>query len=78
VHSGGFTRDEIVTLADVFAIMAGKVYQREQTLRKQVEALKIEIDEAKRTRQVSEIAETDFFRDLQAKARGMRKRAKGS
>ena len=78
LHSGGLTRDEIVTLADVFAIMAGKVYQREQTLRKQVEALKIEIDEAKRTRQVSEIAETDFFRDLQTKARSMRKRTKGA
>ena len=78
MHSGGLTRDEIVTLADVFAIMAGKVYQREQTLRKQVEALKIEIDEAKRTRQVSEIAETDFFRDLQTKARSMRKRTKGA
>ena len=78
VHSGGFTRDEIVTLADVFAIMAGKVYQREQTLRKQVEALRIEIDDAKRSKQVSEIAETDFFRDLQSKARGMRKRAKGT
>jgi hypothetical protein len=78
VHSGGFTRDEIVTLADVFAIMAGKVYQREQTLRKQVEALKIEIDDAKRSKQVSEIAETDFFRDLQAKARGMRQRKKGA
>jgi hypothetical protein len=78
VHSGGITRDEIVTLADVFAIMASKVYKREQTLRKQVEALKIEIDESKRSKQVSEIAETDFFRDLQSKARGMRKRAKGS
>lgn len=78
VHSGGLTRDEIVTLADVFAIMTDKVYQREQTLRKQVEALRIEIDEGKRSKQVSEIAETDFFRDLQAKARDMRKRTKGS
>jgi hypothetical protein len=56
--------------------MADKVYQREQTLRRQVEALKIEIDETKRQKQVSEIAETDFFRELQAKARKMRSRQK--
>jgi len=66
--------DEIVRLADVFAIMAAKVYQREQNLRKQVEALRIEIDEAKKLKQVSEIADTDFFRELQQKARDMRKR----
>ncbi len=64
--------DEIVTLANVFAVMAGKVRQREQTLRRQVEALKIEIDESRRTKQVSEIADSDFFRDLQTKARQMR------
>jgi hypothetical protein len=58
----------------VFAIMVSKVYQREQTLRQQVEALKIVIDETKRQMQVNEIAETDFFRDLQQKARDMRGR----
>jgi HAMP domain-containing protein len=70
----GKLRDEIVRLADVFAIMAAKVYQREQNLRKQVEALRIEIDEAKKQKQVSEIADTDFFRELQSKAQNMRKR----
>jgi HAMP domain-containing protein len=70
------TRDEIVTLADVFTIMANKVYQREQTLRKQVEALKIEIDESKKAKQVSEIADSDFFKDLQAKARNLREKNK--
>jgi HAMP domain-containing protein len=72
--TGGRTRDEIGTLTDVFAIMVSKVYQREQTLRQQVEALKIVIDETKRQMQVNEIAETDFFRDLQQKARDMRGR----
>jgi len=72
-----WVRDEIVRLADVFAMMAAKVYQREQTLRKQVEALRIEIDEVKKQKQVSEIADTDFFRELRDKASGMRKRRSG-
>lgn len=72
-----WVRDEIVRLADVFAMMAAKVYQREQSLRKQVEALRIEIDEVKKQKQVSEIADTDFFRELRDKATSMRKRRSG-
>jgi methyl-accepting chemotaxis protein len=66
--------DEIDVLASNFAAMVDKVYKREQKLRQQVEELKIEIDEAKRSSQVSEIVDTDFFRDLQAKATRMRSR----
>lgn len=66
--------DEISTLSAVFGVMVGKVYQREQSLRQQVEQLKIEIDDVKRQHQIEEIADTDFFRDLQAKARMMRER----
>src|SRR6185503_7134426 len=72
LKSAGRFSDEIVKLADVFTVMADKVYQREQSLKRQVEALKIEIDETKRKKQVSEIADSDFFRELQAKARDMR------
>jgi hypothetical protein len=68
--------DEIDTLAKVFGIMVSKVYQREQTLIRRVEELRIEIDEVKRRKQVSEIVETDFFQDLQAKARRMRSRGR--
>jgi HAMP domain-containing protein len=67
-------QDEIGTLTELFGIMAGKVYQREQILRQQVEKLKIEIDDAKRQNQVSEIVDTDFFRALQSKAKKMRDR----
>lgn len=67
-------RDEIAVLAEVFTSMAAKIYQREQTLIRKVEELKIEIDEAKRQKQVDEIVESDFFQDLQAKARSMRRR----
>jgi len=66
--------DEIGTLAEVFEIMVAKVSQREQTLRRKVEELQIEIDEAKRHQQVSEIVDTGFFQELQEKARTMRRR----
>lgn len=66
--------DEVGQLARVFKHMAEEVKAREQRLKKQVQQLRIEIDEAKRKQQVSEIVETDFFVDLQAKARDIRRR----
>jgi hypothetical protein len=69
--------DEIGVLAKVFELMVGKVHKREETLRHQVEELRIEIDEVKRKRQVAEITDTGFFRDLQDKARTMRSRKRG-
>ncbi len=62
-------RDEIGLLSDVFQRMTEKVGARERTLRHQVQALRIEIDEGRRTQEVAQIVETDFFRDLQARAR---------
>jgi HAMP domain-containing protein len=75
--SRGNTRDEISTMAASFQVMVDKVYQREQTLIKQVEELKIEIDETKRKSQVSEIVDSEFFVELQAKSRAMRRRRNG-
>jgi HAMP domain-containing protein len=66
--------DEISAMANVFTIMVGKVYQREQTLIQQVEELRIEIDETKRKKQVSEIVDSEFFQELQNKSRAMRRR----
>jgi hypothetical protein len=54
--------------------MAGQIHTRTRNLKKQVEKLTIEIDEIKRQQQVSEIVETDYFQDLQSKARQMRRR----
>lgn len=70
----GAIRDEITSMAEVFTIMVGKVHQREQTLIKQVAELKIEIDDAKRKKQVNEIVDSEFFQELQAKSRAMRQR----
>jgi hypothetical protein len=39
-----------------------------------VQQLRIEVDEAKRARQVAEITETDYFQQLQQKARGLRRK----
>jgi DNA-binding response OmpR family regulator len=64
--------DELGRLARVFERMAREVYAREQRLKQQVQQLRIEIDEAKRARQVAEIVETDYFQQLQQRARGLR------
>jgi DNA-binding response OmpR family regulator len=67
------TRDDALgNLARVFQRMAREVAAREQALRRQVRELRIEIDESKAARQVAEITETDYFRDLQRKADALR------
>jgi CheY-like chemotaxis protein len=68
-------RDELGQLARVFQRMAREVYAREQRLKQEVQQLRIEIDEARTARQVAEIAETDYFQDLQRKADQLRFRA---
>jgi methyl-accepting chemotaxis protein len=64
--------DEVGQLARVFRNMARQVYTRTQSLKQQVQELQIEIDVIKRQKQVEEIVESDFFKDLQTKARRMR------
>jgi two-component system cell cycle response regulator len=66
--------DELGKLARVVQNMARQVYAREQSLREQVQALRVEIDETKKARQVAEITETEYFRDLCAKAQRLRQR----
>ena len=70
----GRFQDEMGKLATSFAIMVSKVDLREQNLKQQVEELTIHIDETKRFRQVSEIVDSDFFQDIQAKAMVIRAR----
>jgi CheY-like chemotaxis protein len=64
--------DALGQLARVFQRMAQEVYAREQRLRQQVQELRIEIDEVKKARQVAEITETDYFQELQERARRLR------
>lgn len=56
------------------AVAALEAYIREQSLKHEIQQLRIEIDEVKRQKQVSEIVDSDFFQDLQAKARTIRSR----
>ena len=67
--------DELGRLARVFQRMAREVHAREQRLKQEVQQLRIEIDETRTARQVADITETDYFRDLQRKADQLRFRA---
>ncbi len=60
------------------AVAALEAYIREQSLKQEIQQLRIEIDESKRQQQVSEIVDTDFFSDLQARAKEIRKRGRRS
>jgi C4-dicarboxylate-specific signal transduction histidine kinase len=73
VTSAARTKDDIGQLAGVFLRMAAEVKAREEKLKQQVAELRIEIDQTKKARQVAEITDTDFFKDLQKKAKGLRR-----
>ena len=66
--------DELSRLTRVFASMAKEIHERIAGLRKQVQQLQVVIDESKREKDVTEIVDTDFFRDLTGKAAQMRAR----
>lgn len=68
-------RDDLGRLARVFDRVARQVEARESELRSQIRQLRIEIDEAKRARQVAAITETEQFRELQSRVRQMRRGA---
>lgn len=66
--------DPLGQLARVFGRMALEVIQREEALKQQVQELRIEIDNAKKAKQVAAITETDDFKLLQQKARELQRR----
>jgi len=68
--------DELGQLALVFQEMARQVYAREQQLQRQVQQLRIEIDQARKVREVAEITESDYFQHLLSKADELRNRAR--
>lgn len=47
-------------------------YILEQNLRKEIQQLRIEIDAVKRNKQVDEITNTDYFKNLQERAKTLR------
>ena len=58
------------------AVAALEAYIREQSLRQEIRELRIEIDEAKKSKAVAEITESDYFQELQKRARRLRGRSK--
>jgi two-component system cell cycle response regulator len=68
--------DELGQLALVFQEMARQVYAREQHLQRQVQQLRIEIDQERRAREVADITESDYFQQLLGRADELRNRAR--
>jgi two-component system, cell cycle response regulator len=64
--------DALGLLARRFASMADEVRAREERLRREVRELRIEIDHARQAQRVAEITDTDFFRELRARAGELR------
>jgi hypothetical protein len=62
----------MVASMSLLATVALEAYIRERSLRQEIQQLRIELDEARRERQVAEITETDYFRQLQSRARDLR------
>lgn len=70
--------DALGQLARVFSRMASEIYLREQNLKRQVQQLRIELDDARQAQQVAEITETDYFQQLEEKAQDLRRIIDGS
>lgn len=66
--------DEIGQSAQVFQTMTREVQARELRLAQEVRMLRIEVDEVRKSRQVAEITETDYFQQLRQRARALRER----
>ena len=69
--------NHIVGLLGLLAAAALKSYLRLKKLTEELQELRIQIDEAKKERQVAEITGSNYFKDLQARARDMRIKVKG-
>ena len=69
-------QDELGQLARHFQRMIDEVYAREERLKQEVLNLRIEIDENKKHREVQEITETEYFRQLLEKVQQLRAASK--
>jgi HAMP domain-containing protein len=72
-----FKADEVFETLVLLASTALAGYIRQEKLRREIEKLNIEIDHAKKSRQVSEITESDYFQALLKKVRELRSKKKG-
>lgn len=64
--------DALGHLARVFQRMANEVRAREEKLKLQVQELRIEIDETRQAKKVSEITDSEYFKSLRGQADSLR------
>lgn len=67
-----FRNDDVLEALILLATAALDGYIREAALRREIAQLRIEIDQSRRAKQVDEITDTQFFRDLKIRAEEMR------
>jgi CheY-like chemotaxis protein len=72
------SKQKIVELMARLATVALKAYIREEQLRRQIENLRIEIDETQRAWAVAQITETEYFQYLQEQTSKLRARDRSS
>ncbi len=72
-----FAEDEVLDSVGLITSAALSAYVREESLRQEIDKLRVEIDLVKQTKQVQEIAESDYFQQLQAKAQLMKQKRAG-
>lgn len=72
VDSQKYEDKTLAALAQEFARMAANVQEREETLRREVAQLRIEIDESKRKQDAEQIMQSDYYKALKEKARLLR------
>lgn len=72
--SAAYRDKTLSALAAEFARMAAQVREREDALREEIAQLQIEIDDTKRKRQVEEITESDYFKDIKSRAKHLRRK----
>lgn len=68
---------KVIECLCLLAAAAMASYVRQQQLKDQVQQLRILIDHSKRDRQVSEIANSDYFKNLKGRVRDLKQRARG-
>ena len=72
-----FKDDNVLEALILLATAVLDGYMREAALRSEIAKLRIEIDQSRREKQVEEITDTQFFRDLKTRAREMRSKSQG-
>jgi CRP-like cAMP-binding protein len=63
----------LAALAAEFTQMAARVHEREESLRREVTQLRIEIDQSRRKREVEQITGSDYYKKLKEQARNIRR-----